>query len=390
MSKKWKKIDAEKYREGISTFVQYKSKTINSNAALVGIRINTTSEENALDVPYISLRTLLGGGHDFPLDYSEVGLKSINMTVRAQAYNLLDGAPEAKEAGMEEIKAIRESMHEAQNTAYSTGTEYVDHRLRQILIPKEDAEGGYVSITPITASSICPLFFKAEQGLVWQHNEKVKKDSDVALRKIRQAQFGIGGSNIQNVGAPPLIHTMRRPIFMGAPQQASSIKEAFSLYHNGFTLSVHNKGALRESVLTYVLFRQKVLLSEHAAPGMQEREQEKKLIQAIAHTVLNMAAEAYEVLETYGELLPKEQLICQESKRYALVSPSAFKGGSRKVLRALLDPALRPLCENWPRLMARELMDIILAEGKEGKKLLVLDTTARHHLAGIMEEVFVL
>ncbi len=376
MSTEWKHIDEEKYRESISTLIHYNSKTINSNAALVGIRL---TKEYSLDVPYISLRTLIDSEYALPLDYGKGG--AANGTVIKQMNMLLEGDEAAKEASAKEISVIRETFEDIKNTPYSVGTEYVDHRLRQILIPKEDAPGGYVSISPMTASSICPLFFKSEQGLVWQHNEKVKKSSDKAQRKIQQAQFGIGGSNPQNIGS--LVRSMQRPIFVRAPQQKSSVKAAFSLYHKEIPISVFKQGAFRESVLQYASFREKVLLNEKLSVGMHERQQEERLIQAIAHIVLDMGAEAYEVLLNHSDRLPKEHCLSQEPLRYALVSQSV----DNKALRALVDPALRPLCDNWPRLMAQEIMRKMYA-AKDGDRLFTLDSAAQNHIEGILEEVF--
>ena len=68
-------------------------------------------------------------------------------------------------------RCIRDSaMTGACSAAFSVGVEHVDHRLRQILIPKEGAEGGYVSMTPMTAGGICELLFEKDNGLVPRPN----------------------------------------------------------------------------------------------------------------------------------------------------------------------------------------------------------------------------
>lgn len=159
MSNTWKTFTPEKYREETGRLVHFNAKTVNSNAALVGIRLEP---EAALDLPYISLRTLLGGGFTFPLDYAEGGaavagiMKQINL--------ILADAPEAAAAGPEEKAAVKEGIREARSSAYSTGTKRVDHRLRQVLIPKADAADGYVSMTPITSGSLCACFLRRKQG----------------------------------------------------------------------------------------------------------------------------------------------------------------------------------------------------------------------------------
>lgn len=51
----------------------------------------------------------------------------------------------------------------------------MDHRLRQILIPKEGAEGDYVSAAPMTGG-ICELLFEKDSGLVPRHNAACEEE----------------------------------------------------------------------------------------------------------------------------------------------------------------------------------------------------------------------
>ncbi len=381
MSNTWKTFTPEKYREETGRLVHFNAKTVNSNAALVGIRLEP---EAALDLPYISLRTLLGGGFTFPLDYAEGGaavagiMKQINL--------ILADAPEAAAAGPEEKAAVKEGIREARSSAYSTGTKRVDHRLRQVLIPKADAADGYVSMTPITSGSLCALFFAPETGLVTCHNAAAKADPEGPLRRLRQAQFGIGGANPQNVGC--LVRSMQRPLMVGAPGFCGSVRAAFALYHKGVDLDVHAPGGFHQAVRDYAAFREQALLVPEGLGRitMETRQEEERLVARIARAVLDLAAEARETLITFAHLLPQEELIPQtDPEVYALVSPKVRP----TVLRGLLDPNLRPLCAQWPRKMAElTVARMLAANARTGLSLLRLDGAARSGLEGIMEGVF--
>lgn len=67
------------------------------------------------------------------------------------------------------------------------------------------------------------------------------------MRKLRQAQFGIGGSNPQNVGG--LVRVMQRPLFVDAPRSADDLRTAFSLYYKGISLDFSSPGPLRQALV---------------------------------------------------------------------------------------------------------------------------------------------
>lgn len=276
--KLWKAYPPETYRNTIAELVHFSSKTVNSNAALAGVRL---ASDDALDAPYVSARTLMARGVSLSLDYGKGGAavagicKQVNAVVR--------GNPFAEAASSEERLAIEDAMTGACSSAFSVGVEHVDHRLRQILIPKEGAEGGYVSMTPMTAGGICELLFEKDNGLVPRHNaaceeegkrtgkpengEEVGNAPRMKMRKLRQAQFGIGGSNPQNVGG--LVRVMQRPLFVDAPRSADGLRAAFSLYYKGISIDFSLSGPLRQVLLAYADFRRRHGLDngESATPG---------------------------------------------------------------------------------------------------------------------------
>lgn len=393
--KPWKAYPPEIYRDTIAELVHFSSKTVNSNAALAGVRL---ASDDALDAPYVSARTLMARGASLSLDYGKnaaiAGIcKQVNAVVRNN--------PFAEAASPEERLAIESAMTEACSSAFSVGVEYVDHRLRQILIPKESSEGGYVSMTPITAAGVCELLFEKDSGLVPRHNIECKEEGKrtgkpengeeagnaprMKMRKLRQAQFGIGGSNTQNIGS--LVRVMQRPLFVDAPRSADDLRTAFSLHYKGISLDFSSSGPLRQSLLAYVDFRRRYELDNgepSAMPGrtaLKAREEEEALLKDIAVAVLQRADEAREMLRDYAGMLPQERN--PETGDAALVSPEL-----RPIaMRGLLDPALRD--STWPRDMAWLVIGgMERASYINGNRMLVLDVTATATAAGFLEEAF--
>ncbi len=375
MSEKWKTYQPEEYEQTARQLVHFNAKTSNSNAALVGIRL---AKESAVDLPYLSLRTLLADGVALPLDYAEGGAAIAGIV--KQMYQILDNAPEAGAASLSEKEAVCAGTKVAESTAYSIGTEAVDHRLRQVLVPKEDAPEGYVAMTPLTSGGLCSLLFDSETGLVPRHNATVKDNPEGQQKKLRQAQFGIGGSNPQNIGR--LVRTMQRPLMIGAPQSSSTVKDAFALYYKGITIDVHRPGPFREMVVNYARFRENVLLNpDQSGTNMRSREQEERLIAKIAQGILAWGEDVHGLLVQYADVLPQDAPIPDtEPVQYALVASNV-----PSVIQGLLDPRLRD--KDWARNMAKFTVNQMQA-AKEGKKLFLLDSAARTHLESLLEEVF--
>ena len=86
IEKTWKAYPPETYRNTIAELVHFSSKTVNSNAALAGVRL---ASDDALDAPYVSARTLMARGVSLSLDYGKGGAavagicKQVNAVVRA-------------------------------------------------------------------------------------------------------------------------------------------------------------------------------------------------------------------------------------------------------------------------------------------------------------------
>lgn len=423
--KTWKTHPPEAYARAVADLVHFSSKTVNSNAALVGIRL---SPDAILDAPYVAARTLLARGVSLELDYGKGGAAVAGICKQINA--VLHNEPLAEQASEEERTAIEEAMERAKSSPFCVGTEYVDHRLRQILIPREDAEGGYVAVTPITAGGVCELLFGKDNGLVtlhnaaWdeedkksgkendsavsrkklkkqateQHEEELHESSETAAkddagekapakrRKLRQAQFGIGGANPQNVGG--LVRVMQKPLFVEAPRGKNEGRKAYSLYYKGIPLDFSRSPVLRKALAAYADFRKRWELDREAPSSasygrthLKVRQEEEQIVVVIVAAVLQETESACQILREHTDILPHE--VNPETGLKAMVSPQLKPA----VLRGLFDASLRD--GTWPRAMAELVSNRMeQAQYDNGNHMLVLDRTAKATVRGILEEAF--
>ena len=124
--KLWKAYPPETYRNTIAELVHFSSKTVNSNAALAGVRL---ASDDALDAPYVSARTLMARGGPLSLDYGKGGAavagicKQVNAVVR--------GNPFAEAASSEERRAIEDGGGESSppqiRGRISSASDYFDY-----------------------------------------------------------------------------------------------------------------------------------------------------------------------------------------------------------------------------------------------------------------------
>lgn len=139
----------------IDDLIDFSSKLVNSNSS-IGIRLSSGA---VLELPYLSARTCLAAGLSLPLDTAS-GAKDVGKV--SALYKTL-------EEGEEEEKAeIEAALKEIRKTGFATGTESIDRRIRQLLIPK-DVSSGYVSLSPMTSIGLCVLVLEA----VTKHNHDI-------------------------------------------------------------------------------------------------------------------------------------------------------------------------------------------------------------------------
>lgn len=167
--KPWQPQSGETYRKTAEKLVHFSVKTVNSNARAAGIRL---SPDDGLQLPYVSARTLLGYGCMLELDYAEGGAAQAGIIKQIMTCERND--PFAEAATEAEKTAIRDVLPLIRQERFETGTDAVDLRLRQILIPKASAKRAYVAITPVTSGSVCHYLFNSDNGLVPTHQEKAR------------------------------------------------------------------------------------------------------------------------------------------------------------------------------------------------------------------------
>ena len=373
MSEKWNDSYMERYDKEINELVHFSAKPINTNAEAVGIRL---TRDAALNLPYLSLRTLLDDGVDLLMDYPKDGTK---VGIVGQINAIATKNSRAQNASEKENEVVNAGLNAARNKKFSIGTEFVDHRLRQILVPKEDEADGYVAITPLAANGLCFLLSDSKQGLIAQHNDTIKDSQVSTIRKLQQAFLKVGGTKTQNVGS--LGTSVQRPLMVDAPRSSGTVREAFARYYKGIALNVHEPGPFQETVANYVHFREDILPNPDAT-NMRNREQEERLIAEIARAVLEIGEGSHEILTQYADVLPQNAPIPNtEPVEYALVAPNVTP-----VIRGLLDARLRN--KDWPRAIAKFTVTQMLAADREGKRLFMLDSAARAHLESLLEEDF--
>ena len=184
----------------IEKMVDFSSKLVNSNTR-VGVRLAT---DTALKLPYLSARTCLAAGISLPLDTAS-GAKDVGKV--CELYKAL-------EEGDEEEKAeIEAALREIRKTGFTTGTESIDRRIRQLLIPR-DVPSGYVSLSPMTSIGLCVLLL----GAVAKHNHDIFSEKNQTGIKIRRAHLAFGGSNPHNLGHFASKRMVQHPVFLSAPK----------------------------------------------------------------------------------------------------------------------------------------------------------------------------
>jgi hypothetical protein len=376
-AKAWVSFPEDVYEATASRLVHHSWKVSNSNAAGGGVRL---SASDALRLPYVSARTLLAAGVTLDLDYiadAKNGKIVKQMRAVQRASELSNKAPTS------DSKAIKRVLGKV-DSAFEDGTDLVDARLRQILLPKS---GSYVSVTPITSSGVCAFLFDKDDGLVTRHNKLLSLDGNSdqegaskSRRRLNRAHLGIGGSNPQNIGA--LVRSMQRPLFVPGPAGEQSARVAFAIYYKGVELK-----APRDLLLQYEAQRTPIIEGRDGGTDLQSRLSEEEWTKAVASWILAQGASAFETLSTHADLLPRE------AQLESTAAADEFELVSRSVpaaIRGLIDARLKE--RDWPRSIAKAVMTCLLAERRtvqgEEVAMLVIDGPTRAKIAGLLEEAF--
>ena len=326
--KKWGNLTPVACLKSIKTASHLSSKSVNSNASAVGVRLDPADR---LSLPFVAVSTL--DTAKVPVDYvmgaTEAGpLKQIT--------SVLDGTYGEffTEVSPEQVSMI-EGMRGTMLSSASVGTNFIDPRLRQLIWPTGDEASPWVALTPLQSSGLSEMI-----------RARVNAESAATMNPVTgratiyraNAIFGIGGSNPQNVGR--YVRSMQRPLVFNGPKENKDIRQAYALHFKG-----HLKGLAfavpKNETLAFALWRR--ALQEANGGSMPSnaaiRQQERDHIQSIASASLSAAAAARRILEQHQEK--------EEWNGLTVATMDSF-------LRSLIDPELRD--RNFKKTFAKKLI----------------------------------
>lgn len=207
--KEWKSHSLDDYSSAIEKLVHHSFKTVNTNAEAGGVRV---AQAQGVRLPYIGVRTLLGHGIGVLMDrYEGAATARIYSQISQVAQGRIEGIPEI------ELAHILRSLESVKTESFVQSRQ-ISPRLRQILLPRPD--GGYLSLTPISAAGVSHQIKEAALG----HNEVIKglrKANDETVKNFRRitlADFPIGGAKHVNPGG--MVFSMRAPVVGDHPTPA--------------------------------------------------------------------------------------------------------------------------------------------------------------------------
>ena len=344
-----KHLDEDIYQQALAESVHYSVKTVNSNIEKGGIRL---AQSHALNLPYISARTLLADDFLVPTDYQANAGKTATLFKVVKAAQLDEELSEADEEFKQNVALLKPHLNKIFEQPFTAGLDIIDIRMRQLLIPKNNE---YLSISPLSAAGLNLLINTEVDALKEQRKAEGK---NTKLKNIKTAVFGIGGSNPQNVGS--LVRSMQRPIVLGSPTLDPKTRLAFQYFYKGFDYQISNayiNRAMYQELTEYaksLIEQQKLSLKvgfhEHGihAPfsNMQTRAAELTTIQKVVDDVLQQGQDILQILKSVANDLPSLKVLERKSRwshpRVSLIA------------QGLINPELQQF-EDWQQLFADDL-----------------------------------
>lgn len=344
-----KHLDEDIYQQALAESVHYSLKTVNSNIEKGGIRL---AQSHALNLPYISARTLLADDFLVPTDYQANAGKTATLFKVVKAAQLDEELSEADEEFKQNVALLKPHLNKIFEQPFTAGLDIIDIRMRQLLIPKNNE---YLSISPLSAAGLNLLINTEVDALKEQRKAEGK---NTKLKNIKTAVFGIGGSNPQNVGS--LVRSMQRPLVLDSPTQDPETRLAFQYFYKGFDYQISNayiNRAMYQELTEYaksLIEQQKLSLKvgfhEHGihAPfsNMQTRAAELTTIQKVVDDVLQQGQDILQILKSVANDLPSLKVLERKSRwshpRVSLIA------------QGLINPELQQF-EDWQQFFADDL-----------------------------------
>ena len=344
-----KDTEENPYQQALAESVHYSLKTVNSNIEKGGIRL---AQSHALNLPYISARTLLADDFLVPTDYQVNAGKTATLFKVVKAAQLDEELSEADEEFKQNVALLKPHLNKIFEQPFTAGLDIIDIRMRQLLIPKNNE---YLSISPLSAAGLNLLINTEVDALKEQRKAEGK---NTKLKNIKTAVFGIGGSNPQNVGS--LVRSMQRPLVLDSPTQDPETRLAFQYFYKGFDYQISNayiNRAMYQELTEYaksLIEQQKLSLKvgfhEHGIhspfSNMQTRAAELTTIQKVVDDVLQQGQDILQILKSVANDLPSLKVLERKSRwshpRVSLIA------------QGLIDPELQQF-EDWQQFFADDL-----------------------------------
>lgn len=338
------------YQHTLAESVHFSVKTINSNIEKGGIRL---SKDQALDLPYISTRTLLADQLLIPTDYQANAGKTATLFKVVKAAQLNEDLSEADDDFKHQVNQLKPQLESTFTQPFSAGLDHIDIRMRQLLIPK--GENHYISISPLSAAGVNLLLNDEVDRLKEQRKSEAQQS---ALRNIQTAVFGIGGANPQNVGS--LVRSMQRPMVMSSPTINPEEKLAFQYFYKGFEYQISNAYISRELYIELTRYAEQLIEQKKLshdlgfndlgvyAPfsNMDTRAEEVEKLKLVVEHVLAQGQDVLDSLKSIEKKLPS---------REDLERPSLWSHPNvHIIIQGLINPELQQF-EDWQVLFADHL-----------------------------------
>ncbi len=277
--------------------VHFSFKTVNSNICKGGIRLGKNA---SLNLPYISVRTMLAKeGQSVGLDYTGNAPNGAPFSQYRQAIGETRRGVTKKDPGILAIvDAVVCADADLRATPATFGTDHVSPRMRQLLLP--DADGGYVSISPIGSSGLCGVIdhlvaTRRTEVAAYKNATNAEKKNMPMPHSIPRAQgFSIGGGKPQNVGGR--MRDMRPIIAMSVPESSAVTRAAWRLYYRGLSLQMPYR-----CVKAYALWLAGI--HEHStAWTLKVQAEERRLLTPLWDTVLFQRNAALDLLVNHPDI----------------------------------------------------------------------------------------
>lgn len=375
------------YQQALAESVHFSLKTTNSNIEKGGIRL---AQSQALDLPYISARTLLADDLLVPTDYQANAGKTATIFKAVKAAQLNEDLSEAEDEFKRNATALKPHLKTAFSQPFSAGLDNIDIRMRQLLIPKD---GGYRSISPLSAAGV-NILLNAEVDALKEQRKIAGKDSK--LKNIQTAVFGIGGSNPQNVGS--LVRAMQRPIVLTSPSLEPETRLAFQYFYKGFDYEISNAYINHEMYIELTDYASKLIEQQKLSKAlgfhdagvyapfstMEKRGEELSTIRKVLDDVLAQGQHILAILKTVEDQLPAHNALERKSFwSHPRVSTLA---------QGLINPELQQF-DDWKILFADDLAARIIKhrywkkEIKNNVEITLSEANAKSFLSRQIQEL---